>query len=236
MKSLIIKILAFFGFNLSKKNKRGWSPEYLRSLSDANVVLDIGAAYGTPKLYKAFEGRRFILFEPLTDYHNSLELWKKKINCEVVYSALGNENGEIQITVDPRRKTMSSLVQRADTTRAEGTPENRSVQISKLDAIIGNYLNEQDNIIMKIDVEGFELEVLKGSEQTLSRTDLVIVETSVAILYENQAGYLDIIAFMDNQGFRLFDILHLAYYRDWKGLMWMDLVFTPKNRAFNYSK
>lgn len=63
----------------------------------------------------------------------------------------------------------------------------------------------------------------------------MIVETLVAILYKNKVDYLDILKFMDDQEFKLLDILYLAYYKDWKGLMWTDLVFIPKDKNFNYS-
>jgi len=64
MKSLIKRLFSFFGYQLSKKQNRGWNTEYIKSLSDANIVLDIGAAYGTPVLYDAFKERKFVLFEP----------------------------------------------------------------------------------------------------------------------------------------------------------------------------
>ena len=134
MKTAIKKALSFFGYHLSKKNDRGWNSNYLRSLSNANIIIDIGAANGTPILYHAFQERRFILFEPLIEFQSTLEVWRKKINCEIVYIALGNVIGKTRITIDPRRKTMSSITERSDLTTTNEYSEKRVVKISKLDS------------------------------------------------------------------------------------------------------
>ena len=94
MKNIIVKVLSKLGLQKIKREKRGWEADYLRSLTSANVVLDIGAANGTPKLYEAFKGKKFILFEPLQEYKESLDVWKEKlVTCEIIYTALGNEDG-----------------------------------------------------------------------------------------------------------------------------------------------
>lgn len=76
-------------------------------------------------------------------------------------------------------------------------------------------------------MEGYELELLKGAKETLKNTDLVIVESSITYLDHYSDEYLNTIHLMQDFGFRLFDILYLAYYKDTKGLMWADFVFVP---------
>jgi len=234
LKVIIHKVLNRFGYQILKKSERGWNPIYLSSLSDASVVLDIGAGRGTSILYKAFKNRKFVLFEPLPEYKEELELWKKKINCKIEFIALGDIDGEIPMHIDPKRKTMSSMVERSNLTKAEQEGEIRKVKISKLDSIIGNYIGEDEKLVIKIDVEGYELNVLKGARDSLKKTEIVIVETSIAELYKSEFSLLDLLRFMDENGFQLFDILYLAYYKNWKGLMWADLVFIPKGKNNHY--
>ena len=97
---------------------------------------------------------------------------------------------------------MSSLVERSKLTESDSKGAQRRVKISKLDSIIDGFSTPSNTLAIKIDVEGFELEVLKGAKETLKRTDLVIVESSIAELYVNNPNYLDVLCFMDEQGFR----------------------------------
>ena len=237
IKGAIKKLLSKFGYKITKDTNsiRGWSPGYLRSLSSAEIIIDIGAGNGTPDLYKAFHERKFVLFEPLIEYRHTLERWAETLDCSIHFQALGNTDGETVITIDPRRMTMSSLVERSKLTESDSKGAQRRVKISKLDSIIDGFSKPSNTLVIKIDVEGFELEVLKGAKETLKRTDLVIVESSIAELYVNNPNYFDVLCFMHEQGFRLLDILDLAYYKDWPGLMWADLAFVPDRRITSTS-
>ena len=213
------------GYEIKKKERRGWNPPYLQSLTEANIIIDAGAAYGTPKLYEAFARRKFILIEPLSEYKEALEQWKSKIDCTIVSEAVGAKPGEALIQVDPRRLTLSSISKRSVLTKAEKEGERRVIPVTTIDQITNKLCNIDDRFVLKIDVEGMELDALKGSEQTLKRTELIIIETSVAKRFQNESDFHAIIDYLNTKGFRLFDILFLAYYKDWKGLMWTDLVF-----------
>ena len=57
--------------------------------------------------------------------------------------------------------------------------------------------------LLKIDVQGFELEVLKGATGLLPEIDAVSVEASDVELYEGQALLGEIERFLDEAGFRV---------------------------------
>jgi hypothetical protein len=57
--------------------------------------------------------------------------------------------------------------------------------------------------LLKIDVQGYELEVLKGSLLSLSKFTYVYCECSYLPLYEGQPLASDIVKFMMEQGFEL---------------------------------
>lgn len=237
MKKFIKKCLGKLGYELHiKQYPRGWEKNYLSSLSSASVIIDAGAAYGTPDLYAAFDDRKILMIEPLEEYQGSLETWRETLDCRIVYTAVGAEEGDIEIEIDPERRTRSSVKKRSDFSKTAAAGQLRRVPITTIDKLVAENYNNKDSFAIKIDVEGFELEVLKGSINTLSRTDLIIVETPVAWLYENQTDYFQLINFMLEKKFRLFDVLHLAYYKDWQGLMWMDLAFVPTDRKFSYKE
>jgi FkbM family methyltransferase len=223
-KRLIQSLAGTLGYEIVRKNRRGWNPDYLHSLSDPDVVIDVGAAYGTPKLYRAFSKSKFILVEPLQEYEDALEKWRNRIDCKIVYEAVGSRPGEVSIHVDPRRPTMSSVVKRSPLTECPDPGELRTVPLTTIDVLADKHCESTDCFVLKIDIEGMELEALQGSTETLKRTDLVIVETSVARCYENESDVFSVLDYVRPQGFRLYDILVLAYYQSDPGLMWVDLV------------
>ena len=79
------------------------------------------------------------------------------------------------------------------TTRAE---------VRTLDSVFVDRELEQP-ALLKIDVQGFELSVLRGAEQTLSSFDQILVEASFAELYEGQALFPDVSHHLEEHGFRL---------------------------------
>lgn len=64
---------------------------------------------------------------------------------------------------------------------------------------------------LKIDVQGFEGEVLRGSEPLSDRFAYVYVEASFVELYQGQALADEVIRFLQDAGFRLEGIHNLAY-------------------------
>jgi hypothetical protein len=60
---------------------------------------------------------------------------------------------------------------------------------------------KHSRILLKIDVQGFELSVLKGATETLSKCAFVYVECSETELYVGQALYRDVAGFLEQHGF-----------------------------------
>ena len=63
--------------------------------------------------------------------------------------------------------------------------EKRNIKIRNLDQILKKKKLIKP-ILIKIDVQGFELEVLKGAKQILSKVDYIILETSKNRMYNKQ--------------------------------------------------
>lgn len=61
-------------------------------------------------------------------------------------------------------------------------------------------------LFLKIDVQGAELEVLAGGEETLARADLVQLEVAVLSYNEGAPAMLDVLSFMNARGFHPYDI------------------------------
>jgi hypothetical protein len=79
--------------------------------------------------------------------------------------------------------------------------------------------------IVKLDVQGFELEALKGARRLLAAGSLAILaEVSFAPLYEGSCLYHEVATFLEAAGFTLYQL----YYprSDWRGrLLYADALF-----------
>lgn len=81
-------------------------------------------------------------------------------------------------------------------------------------------------IMLKIDVQGAELEVLKGGAATMKRCELIQLEVAVASYNAGAPTMLEVLQFMDEHGFKPFDISGQTR-PDGINLVQIDLLFAP---------
>jgi FkbM family methyltransferase len=173
-------------------------------LKEGDVVLDIGANIGTVALESAAltgcNGRIFA-FEPhprIFKYLNSNIKINNFKNIETFNTALGDHEGTIMLTdnySDDQNKV-----------QLDSSSRNiHKISIRPLDNILIDRLMNIDRIaLMKIDVEGYELFVIRGARKILSRCECVYIES-----YEehfNKYGYTtsDMLNILENNGFYLY--------------------------------
>lgn len=82
-----------------------------------------------------------------------------------------------------------------------------------------------DNVFLKIDAQGAELEVLAGGEETLRRASLVQLEAAVAHYNEGAPSLLEVLAYMEQRGFTMLDMAGRSRIQG--HLVQMDLLFAP---------
>ena len=129
------------------------------------VVIDIGAQTGDSTLYFSLKGaKKIYAFEPLKNNYKILEknVTHNKINCKCFNIGLGNTTEDITLPVSGNMAIAISIGHYS---------EYESIKMNKLDN-----LNLNADII-KIDVEGFETEVLKGGLNTINKAKYIIIET-----------------------------------------------------------
>jgi len=229
MKRIIKKAMNAIGLDVHRNTavrsqSRGWTVEYLSSLGDFLYVVDVGVGYGTGVLYEAFPQAEIILVEPLIEYKESIEEIKSRYSAQACFSALGSKKGEKTILVDTALPTRTSFFDRTKLTVTQSKLEERLVSVTTLDDVYVDF-SLKDDVLLKIDTEGFELEVLKGGKQALKKTSVIVAEVSILERFNDSYHFSELIYFLEENGFRLFDIIKVAPRKNKPGAKYVDAVF-----------
>jgi FkbM family methyltransferase len=80
-------------------------------------------------------------------------------------------------------------------------------------------------LLLKLDVQGYEREVLLGGARTLEAAEVVVMELSLQRCNEGAPLAHELVAFMAERGFRLFDLTGFWRHAATDVLMQVDVVF-----------
>lgn len=188
----------------------------LGQVAPLGTIVDIGANRGQFALAcrAVFPNVRIISFEPLPGpaavYRS---IFADDPSTRLIQAAVGPRDGETEIHVS-RRDDSSSLLPITDTQNRmfPGTGEagTLQIQVTRLSSCIG----DKDLItpaLLKLDVQGYELQALTGCESLLSAFDWIYAECSFLELYSGQALADEVIAWLRERGFRLYGVFNLTY-------------------------
>lgn len=147
----------------------------LEKLPEIDTLIDIGVGPdGTPDLYKRFKNQQLILIDPLDEAEKFFYNNMSQSNTIFFKSALGAESAELTINVekDIGRSTLLNV----SNINYDGEPiDRRIVKVKRLDDLLVEK-EKLNRVGIKIDTEGFELNVIKGAPETLLQTKFVLAE------------------------------------------------------------
>lgn len=234
-KKYLQSVLHFFGYEIhSVKKSTPLSAILMRARQQGfmpNTVMDIGAAWGawSRECACVFPEARYILVEPLVEYRASLESVVKELQNAVLVSSLAaSAPGNVTFHVHPDLEG-SSVYKEGDDPRINGAP--RELPATTLDALMREH-HIEGPCLLKLDVQGAELDVLRGGEEMLKNTEYVILETSLFAAYDGVPILHELIAFMAERGFVPYDILGLLYRPLDGALCQADVCFVKENGIF----
>lgn len=177
---------------------------------EINCVIDVGAFDGS--FYRFMEAernvRKAILVEPQETYFTQL---KKEFGADPAVQleqcVLLAQPGTVQFNVNTFAATSSVLPADKKLLGHEIDISGKTIPVlaKTLDEVAGSTTGTID--LLKIDVQGAELDVLKGGTKTLERTHFAWIEVSFKPLYEGSALFADIQQFMEAHGFMMINIL-----------------------------
>lgn len=157
-----------------------------------NVVLDVGAnsgQFGAGLRAGGFRGR-IVSFEPLSQAFSRLE---RKASTDPLWEcrrcALGDADGKISINIAGNAGESSSVLPMLKSHQDAFPPANyvgtEEVPIHQLDSLASELLRPNDAVFLKIDVQGFEKQVLAGGRSTVQNLCVGLqLELSFLPLYE----------------------------------------------------
>jgi FkbM family methyltransferase len=189
-----------------------------------HTVVDVGAAGGTLDLYRHFPTARYHLYEPLSEYRRQLARTTRGLDARIVECAVGDRDGEVTINV--HADLIGSSIHREVPGGGADGPA-RLVPMVTLDRDLDGQL-PPGNVLVKIDVQGAELAVLRGARRCLRSTEVLIVECSLIPTLEGAPEAADVVGWLAGEGFSLFDVIG-GLQRPLDGaLSQLDLVFVPR--------
>lgn len=98
--------------------------------------------------------------------------------------------------------------------------DTEEVQVKTLDSYMESHIKKYN--LLLLDVQGYELEVLKGSPKTLNDIDYILCEVNRAELYQGCPSYIEIESYLSKFGFVCKDI-------NWAGYTWGDAFYAKES-------
>ncbi|HTA64220.1 MAG TPA: FkbM family methyltransferase [Xanthomonadaceae bacterium] len=199
------------------------------------TVVDIGANRGQFALVarRCFPTAAIFSFEPL---QRPADIFRRVFagdtHAELFQSAIGPNSGAATIHVS-QRDDSSSLLSITDKQNElfPGTAEQKTetIKVGRL----GDFLRRESikrPALLKLDVQGFELSALKGSEELLEEFSWIYVECSFVELYEGQALADEVIDWLRARGFPLDGVYNMAYDAHGRAIQ-ADFLFKAISRS-----
>jgi FkbM family methyltransferase len=172
-----------------------------------DLVLDVGAStgnYGWTIRAGGYRGR-ICSFEPLRAPFARLEkLAGRDPDWSCHRLALGAAQGEAEINVAGNSDS-SSLLEMGER-HARSDPASvyigtETIELRTLDDLWDRLVDGSEAVFLKLDVQGYELEALRGAERSLSRVAGIQAELSLVPLYEGAPEWTEVISHLQERGF-----------------------------------
>ena len=190
--------------------------------TNTDLIIDGGAnegQYGSDLINEGinFKSRNVLSFEPLNNTFKKLELTRKQHNCWKVFQfALGDKLEKTEINIS-NNDVSSSILQMTEghtffSPNTFNTGEKELIEVRTLNSFVTE-LEPYKNIFLKIDVQGFEENVLSGASNILSKVVAIEIELSLQETYKGQWMIEEALTSLRQRGFLLLSF---------EPVMWID--------------
>lgn len=192
------------------------------------MIVDVGAYEGewTKMVKRIWPEASVVMVEPNLEKRAKLERVAKETRSEVQFELLGAKAGQ---------SVQFQLMQTGSSVFPEQSTAPRTTQVRKL-TTLDRLLKGTKIDLLKIDTQGYEVEVLKGCKETLKNVEMVILELSLLDINRGAPLMFDVMEFMNKIGFVIYDVVEF-HRRPKDGVLWqMDCLMVPENSSLRSDK
>lgn len=197
--------------SLVNMKRNGFSPA---------VAIDVGAFKGDwTRLFKrVFPDSCVLMVEPQASRQRDLQTVSGELTGVELSTALLGEANKESVLFHQSGSASSVLPE------IERDAPACSMPMTTLDNITNETRFAQPDFV-KLDVQGYELSVLRGAEKTLEGVEAVLMEINLIPIYRDVPLFHDVTAFMAERDFRLYDICTF-FRRPYDAALWqLDAIF-----------
>lgn len=196
------------GYEIIKINSS--NHHWLQEL-EINTIIDVGANEGQFIKYinKVLPNKKIYAFEPIKACYDQLVENTKSLNITLFNCGLSDQNSTTEINIS--NNLASSSILEMDNLHIQTYPGSyyttkQAIQLKRLDDTIS--INQiQKNLLLKIDVQGYENKVIAGGENIIAQSKVVLIESCFKTLYKDQWLFDDIYTYFVRKGFRFMGFL-----------------------------
>lgn len=209
-----------------------WSINNIKKLGfESKCAIDVGAYEGEwTRMFKSiFPHADMIMIEAQSSKNLILEEVSRQLKSTSHYIALlGSSNGKtVEFNIN---STVSSVLTEHTTNNFE--KEERHTQT--IDYTLQDLPKHPD--FMKLDVQGYELEILKGSSKVLNSVQFILCEVSLIDINKDCPLITEVFTFLDEIGFQPYDICSFIRRPYDRSLWQTDVLFIRKDHPLNKNK
>lgn len=167
-------------------------------------LVDVGAYQGEyiDNIRTDFEIEKCFIFEPIS---TNYEILKKKFTDENFYvynMAIGSSSNDVLINRIDGHEALSSIIDRKCFEHFKDCLKKENVKMVRLDNIIDENID-----LLKVDVEGFEFEVLKGCSELLKKKLIEYIQFEYGGTYEDtNQKLIQVINYLNSEGYTVYKL------------------------------
>jgi FkbM family methyltransferase len=156
--------------------------------SESVLLLDIGANVGsfTSDFLSIYKRSRSICFEPVSSTFEQLAArfaGDSRVEAHQFAISSFDGNAEMHVEAESTLCSLAEYTEDANTAYRIGSAQLEQVGCRRLDSL--QFGKGAERLFVKIDVQGFEIEAIRGAMQTLTGADAVLLECSFADEYKD---------------------------------------------------
>ena len=202
-----------------------------------HTVIDVGANVGQFAKYicEFYKDARVYCFEPVPEPFAALEKWADTQNGRGIpfNLAIGDSEGGTEMFLHEEHVTSSSMLATTGLTEQcyPFTKGQKRIPIRQatLDSALGDVMSGLNpEILIKLDVQGYENRVIAGGKQIFAMATVCILEINLDTLYEGQAEFKELLVMLDDLGYRYIGNFDQLYGKDGH-CIYIDAVFLKKD-------